>query len=230
MDKTSLGDRMKVYESQSSRKLLKRTPVILRIDGKAFHTYTRGMSVFDARMYKSMAITMEYLCNNIQNAVLGYTQSDEISILLKDWDTLTTQPWFGNKQTKVESVSASMATAIFNDCAGRLGMSNMAMFDSRAFNIPTEEVCNYFLWRQQDATRNSIQMAGREHFSHKEMHGKSTNDVQHMLITQKDVNWNDLDTWKKRGICYKDGIIDEEIPIFTEDRDYINSLLLAEES
>ena len=99
-----------------------------------------------------------------------------------------------------------------------------AMFDARAFNIPESEVCNYFIWRQQDATRNAIQMLGQAHFSHKELNGKSCNDIQDMLFTQCGINFNDMPVEFKRGVCAckNDSFrIDENIPIFTQDREYI---------
>lgn len=233
MDKSSIGDRFKGYEKQSSRELLRRTPVIVRVDGKAFHTYTQGMEVFDQGMEACRSSVMSFLSRNIQNAVFAYCQSDEISILLKDWTTLTTQPYFGNKQSKIESVIASMATAVWNRHANiylpEKQHNQFALFDARAFNVPMEEVCNYFVWRQQDATRNSIQMLGRKHFSHKQLHKKNTNQIQEMLLTKKDINWNDIEIWKRRGSCYINGQYDSEPPIFTKDRDYINQLLKPEE-
>jgi tRNA(His) 5'-end guanylyltransferase len=221
---------MKGYEAVSSNKLMRRTPVIIRLDGKAFHTYTKSIkNAFDGGMHLCMVETMIYLCENIQGAVLGYTQSDEITILLKDWQTHETQAWFDNKQTKMESISASMATAKFNEQAKMILPPNVsdrfALFDSRAFNVPVDDVTNCFLWRQQDASRNSVQMLGRMHFSNNEMQNKNNSQVQDMLMLQKGVNWNDLDTWKKRGICWKNGELDQDIPIFSKDRGYIEELL-----
>lgn len=277
MDKTSLGDIMKNnYENISRYYLTRRTPVIIRIDGKAFHTFTRGFKKpFDDILVKSMQETMKYLCENIQGCVLGYTQSDEISLVLTDYTELTTDAWFGNNLQKMCSVSASMATLAFNKAFndnivkyidGRLdagrgitddlteytkilinARNKGAMFDSRAFSIPKEEVCNYFIFRQQDATRNSIQSVGQANFSDKELHKKSTKDIQDMLMTQKGINWNDYAATLKRGSCcikvddslteYDEvgnicgytqrskWVIDNEIPIFTQDRNYIEKLI-----
>lgn len=279
MDKTTIGDRMKNnYENISRYYLTRRMPVIIRIDGKAFHTFTRGMKrPFDDILVKTMQDTMKYLCENIQGCVLGYTQSDEISLVLVDYAELTTDAWFGNNLQKMCSVSASMATLAFNqffshnveglesDLAQehetdgmtewvktmlsyyqiyRTALKKGAMFDSRVFTIPKEEVCNYFIWRQQDATRNSIQSVGQANFSQKELNGKSCNDIQDMLMTQKGINWNDYPTTLKRGSCcirktiqdpdvdIKDGaypitkwVIDNEIPIFTQDRNYVEKLI-----
>lgn len=286
MDKTSLGDRMKNnYENISRYYLTRRMPVIIRIDGKAFHTFTRGFKKpFDDILVKSMQETMKYLCENIQGCVLGYTQSDEISLVLTDYAELTTDAWFGNNLQKMCSVSASMATMAFNKyfaqevdrwgaetfgyewyeggtndpevintpewkLAGTYSkvIDNGAMFDARAFNIPKEEVCNYFIWRQQDSARNSIQSVGQANFSQKELHGKSCSNIQDMLMIQKGINWNDYATALKRGSCcikIDDGItkydevgnicdyipsskwvIDNEIPVFTQDRNYVEKLI-----
>lgn len=282
MDKTTLGDRMKNnYENISRYYLTRRMPVIVRIDGKSFHTFTKGFKKpFDDILVKTMQDTMKYLCENIQGCVLGYTQSDEISLVLVDYAELTTDAWFGNNLQKMCSVSASMATLAFNkffheniedwgyanfpdfaeggtneevdsnlikQCDIYFSRCNTAMFDSRVFTIPKEEVCNYFLWRQQNATRNSIQSVGQANFSQKELHSKSCNDIQDMLMTQKDINWNAYATTLKRGSCcikVDDGltkydeignisdyiqrskwIIDNEIPIFSQDRSYIDKLI-----
>lgn len=244
---------MKGYEFVARTVLTRRTPVIIRLDGKAFHTYTKLMPrPFYEPLHECMVQTTEYLVNNIQSAVIGYTQSDEISLLLKDWTKFKTQAWFDNEVQKVVSTSAAMASAIFNDVARDilpepLRKMRFGLFDSRVFTLPKEEVCNYFIWRQQDATRNSINSVGQAHFSQKQLNGKNTDEVQKMLITEKDVNWNDFPTWAKRGTCvrldinedslqkivngedvWSDGNrlkIDRDIPIFSKDRSYINDLM-----
>jgi len=253
--KDSLGTRMKEYEHVSKTTLTKRTPVIIRLDGKAFHTWTKCLKHVDPSleqdpfsdvMNQTMAITTEKLVANIQNAVLGYTQSDEISILLNDWSTLTTDQWFGNNVQKIVSVAASMATAYFNQTFAHLVGTDAtkeaapALFDARVWNLPKEEVTNYFVWRQQDATRNSINMLAQHYFSHKELHGKNVSQVQDMLMLTHGVNWNDIETWKKRGTCVtrreletapnREIRIDREIPIFTGDRSYVEQSLEAVEA
>jgi tRNA(His) 5'-end guanylyltransferase len=163
---------------------------------------------------EDMAATTQYLCSKIQGAKFGYTQSDEISIVLTDYETLNTDMWFDGQIQKVVSVAASMATARFNKLRTlRLlkeattsnaiylidGMTE-AEFDARAYTVPDqEEVVNYLIWRQQDATRNSISMAAQANFSHKELQGKSTNVMQDMLITQKNINWDKYPVPIKRG-------------------------------
>lgn len=256
MKKDSLGDRMKSnYEIRSKTTLLRRTPVIIRLDGKAFHTFTRGLQKpYDTILMKTMQETMMYLCENIQGCKIGYTQSDEITLLLTDYDTLSTDAWFDYEVQKLCSVSASMATLAFNrffevfslterlkDSADEDGykLGNTykdklmkAMFDARCFNIPKEEVCNCFIWRQQDATRNAIQLLGQNYFSSKELHKKSCNDIQDMLMTQKGLNFNDERTDFKRGsCCYKidtKWTVDKEIPIFTQDRNFIERFVYIE--
>lgn len=227
-----LGVRMKTfYEQIPKTKLMRRCPVAIRIDGKAFHTFTRGFhKPFDEVLIKSMQETMKYLCENIQGCVLGYTQSDEITLILVDYKKLTSSAWFDYEVQKICSIAASMATMAFNNIFSKFvkefdlelayndngidtkenrklweiykkAINKGAMFDARCFNIPKEEVTNLVYWRQLDASRNSIQMVGQANFSHKELQNKSCNDIQDMLMTQKGINWNDLPTYQKRGSC-----------------------------
>lgn len=254
MANDSLGDRMKRYESTTQTHLLRRTPVIIRIDGKAFHTFTKCLPTYDeslkqgpysVKMQQVMAFTCKVLFQKIQNVQLIYSQSDEISILLKDWDTHETQQWFDGNLQKLTSVSASIATASFNHLFSSEvrrrtpSVNEFAYFDSRAFNVPEAEVVNYFIWRQQDASRNSVQMWGRHFFSHKQLHEKNNSEIQDMLMEQHGVNWNDIPTWQKRGFAvYRNpnpiasdspSYVDTEIPIFTQDRNFISRYLAAEE-
>jgi tRNA(His) 5'-end guanylyltransferase len=266
----ALGTRMKQYENVTRTYLTRRMPVIIRVDGKAFHSFTRGFKKpFDEIFVKSMQDTMKYLCENIQGCVLGYTQSDEITLVLVDYQDRNTSAWFDNNIQKMVSVSASMATMAFNKIFHRnimvasktlytddlsdkeidyinaleKAMNKGAMFDSRVFTLPKEEVVNCILWRQQDATRNSIQSVGQANFSQSQLHGKNCNQIQDMLMLEKGINWNDYPTHLKRGSCcvkkqYKinEGteqeavrnkwVVDTEIPIFTQDKDYINKLVM----
>ena len=280
-----LGVRMKTfYEQIPKTKLMRRCPVAIRIDGKAFHTFTRGFQKpFDEVLIKSMQETMKYLCENIQGCVLGYTQSDEITLILVDYKKLTSSAWFDYEVQKICSIAASMATMAFNKAfrknvndwwftpfsvitkefqervtlykTYKNAIEKCAMFDCRCFNIPKEEVTNLVYWRQLDASRNSIQMVGQAHFSHKELQNKSCNDIQDMLMTHKGINWTDLPTYQKRGSCCvrnkivieSDGvkatvqlrdafksenewIIDTDIPIFKgEGREYIDRLVFIGE-
>lgn len=262
----TLSERMKKYENVNRNYLMRRIPVIIRLDGVAFHTFTKGFDKpFDEILMKTMAETAQYLCENIQNCKLAYTQSDEISLLLIDYSTLSTDQWYSGNIQKMSSVAASLCTLAFNkffeaNCKQILlewvdnetiwsgnvakyekhhSKIDSAIFDARVFNLPKEEVNNYFLWRQNDATRNSIQGLGQAHFSHKELHGKSCAQIQDMLFINKQINWNNIDTCKKRGLCVKrvlsEGVefskwvIDEEIPIFSMQPEYINDLVEVNE-
>jgi tRNA(His) 5'-end guanylyltransferase len=213
--KDPLGDRMKdFYEDRTRYKLARRTNTIIRIDGKAFHTYTKGLQrPFDQGLMEDMNKTAEYLCQNIQGAKFGYVQSDEISILVTDYDDIDTHAWFDGNLQKMTSIAASLATAKFNQLRIMRHMENamifleqehieefkMAHFDARVFQIPyQEEVINYFIWRQQDATRNSISSVAQSLYSAKELHGKKTSDMQEMIF-QKGINWNDFTPREKRG-------------------------------
>lgn len=284
MDRSDLAERMKGYEKRNRYYLQRRMPVILRLDMRAGHSFTKGFKrPFDEVFIKSMQNTAKYLCENIQNCKLSYQQSDEITLLLVDYDKLNTDCFFDYRVDKLCSIAASMATMVFNKFFEKYvdeyrfskwdGVSNYeddtwgyiqtllnavdkgAMFDARCFNIPKEEVTNLVYWRQDDASRNSIQMVGQANFSHKELHKKSRNDIQDMLMTQKGINWNDFPTYQKRGSCCvrnkivieSDGvmataqlrdtsksenewIIDTEIPIFKgEGREYIDRLVFVGE-
>lgn len=263
-----IGTRMKdFYEQIPKTKLMRRCPVAIRIDGKAFHTYTRNFKrPFDSIFMRAMQETMKYLCENIQGCVLGYTQSDEITLILVDYEKINSSAWFDYEVQKLCSVSASMATMRFNQVFARLvqevkeegtedpkyikvldkACETGAMFDARCFNIPKEEVTNLVYWRQLDASRNSIQMVGHANFSQKHMHGKSTSDIQDMLMLEKNINWNDFPVACKRGSCCIRGqadedpsrtdgsrtensrgwMIDNDIPIFKgEARGYVDRLI-----
>jgi len=219
MSKDKIGDRMKDrYENRSKQFLTRRVPTIIRLDGKAFHTYTKGLDKpFDEGLIEDMQETTKFLCENIQGCKLGYTQSDEITLVLTDYDKLTSDAWFDYNVQKMTSISAAMATAKFNDLRrirlrtpqimdeigqfnfNILQLKKLAFFDSRVFQIPEkEEVVNSLIWRQQDAERNSIQMLAQSLYSHSELHGKNTSLLQDMCF-EKGQNWNNLDFSKKRG-------------------------------
>jgi tRNA(His) 5'-end guanylyltransferase len=264
MDKTSLGDRMKQYEAVSKNYLCRRAPVIIRLDGKAFHTFTRGFDKpFDDVIEQAMKKTMIELCMNIQGCVLGYTQSDEISLVLCDYQKIDTDAWFEYNVQKVVSVAASDATFYFNQALSTIcnnlwrtndtsfadkieligeKLEKGARFDARCFNLPKDEVVNYLIWRQQDATRNSIQGLAQSMFSHKELQGLNCSQLLDKLW-ENGSNWNDLTTYQKRGTCcvklngtreavnkktgeavkipIKCWGIESDIPIFAQNRAYI---------
>lgn len=203
----ALGDRIKSnFESRTRYYLPRRTYTIVRVDGKAFHSYTRGCDrPYDAALMQDMDLTAAALCEAIQGAKLAYVQSDEISILITDFEGNQTEAWFDGNIQKMASISASIATASFNALRwARSGSvdGEMAFFDSRIFTIPDPaEVENYFIWRQQDATRNSISMAAHACFPHDELEGVSSDHLQEMLWSRKGINWNDYPEGCKRGRC-----------------------------
>ena len=269
-NKDSLGDRMKKsYEYITRTFLTRRIPVIIRLDGKAFHTFTRGFDKpFDGVLMRSMQRTMKYMCENVQGCVFGYTQSDEITLVLTDYAKTTTDAWFGYNVQKMASVAASMATLAFdrffaeeyddfgNKMVGHCDVSSKerklwdkyreahkrgAIFDARAFSVPKDEVCNCLIWRQQDAVRNSIEAAGQAHFSARELHKKSTEEIRQMLLG-KEINWLEFSTDCKRGsCCYRvhvtedvqvpdrgtvtvtrnRWVVDHDIPVFSTNRIFV---------
>ena len=220
--KDELSTRMKeFYENRTRITLPRRTYTIIRIDGKAFHTYTKGLKrPFDDGLISDMDRTAEYLCKNIQGAKFAFVQSDEISILLTDFDEISTDAWFDGNIQKIVSVSASMATSKFNqlrflryfnerynNTPDEFGWTwvmdaakiKLAEFDSRTFTIPSKtEVANMIIWRQQDTVRNSISSVAQSLYSHKELNNKNTNQMQEMIF-QKGINWNDYEPKYKRG-------------------------------
>lgn len=226
--KDDLGTRIKQnYENRFRGYLPRRTNTILRIDGKAFHTYTKGRAKpFDKNLMGNMDLTAMTLCKEIQGAKMAYVQSDEISILVTDYDELGTCSWFDGNIQKICSVSASIATSSFyrfelmhfarqNKPDEEFGFLNQVdlvcidppNFDSRAFIIPeVSEVSNYFLWRAQDAARNSVQMVARSLYSHKECENKNVTQLKEM-INEKGGSWDKLENGKKNGriISYYQG-------------------------
>lgn len=215
--KDNLGDRMKKYEVINRDFLIPKLHTIIRLDGKAFHTYTKQFKrPFDDVLINAMNETAKYLCENIQGVKFAYVQSDEISIYLSDQDSYEQQMWYGGNIEKIVSVAASMASAKFNhimtlsniliannpeaiinnyphytlvvECIyDAIENMKLAEFDARVFQVPTkDEVVNCFIWRQQDAIRNSISAIAQYHFSATELHKKSTRDMLVMLETKND--------------------------------------------
>lgn len=244
MKKTDqFGNRMKGYEFAFRSYLPKRLPVLLRIDGCHFHSYTKKLNKpFDERLVQAFWETGQFLASQIMGCKIVYHQSDEISLLLTNHDKLTTEAWFDNNVQKITSVAASMAAAKFNDVINNLiPNQNLATFDCRAWILPPEEVVNYFLWRQLDASKNSISMVAQSHFSAKQLHGLSAKQMLEKLKTEKEINWDSLPIWQKRGVCItkqtyqKDNavrhrwVIDKEIPTFSQNREYIEQYLLLKD-
>lgn len=283
---TEFDKRMQNYKYTSDQSLMRRTPVIIQIDGMHFHTFTQGLDKpFDEVLVRSMQDTAKYLCENIQGCVLAHTQSDEINLLLIDYQRLDSQAWFDNRIQKLTSAAASLATLEFNrrfaervrimrtmvlhenhpdnsnekthetvKYLKKFGATKKgATFAACAFNLPQDEVTNFFYWRQQDAIRNSIQMVGQANFSHTELQHKSCEDIKQMLRDKSEATggtikpWEDYPMFLQRGTCiikneevldqddpeiykrfYWD--VDENVPIFKGDgRNYINKLVYLDE-
>lgn len=177
----SLGDRIKGYEKTFSNIALKRMPLMIRVDGKAFHTFTKGMErPFDKKLIKAMVSSAISVAKEMQGFKVAYVQSDEATFCLTDYDTIETEGWFGYKIQKAISISAALMSVAFNK---NFPTDEMPIFDSRAFTVPKDDVINAFLWRAQDWERNSLQMYARAFFSHKEMHKKNRDDLHEMLFS-----------------------------------------------
>jgi len=252
MSKDNLGDRIKKYEDCYRTYLPGKLPIILRLDGKAWHTLTKKCEKpFDLKLISALDETAMYVCNNMQSVHLAYCQSDEIQFLIYN-PKFETSPWYDNNLQKMVSISAGLASSYFTSISHKVfGETKIAQFDSRVFIVPLHEVVNTFCWRQQDSTRNSIQMLARSMFSHKQCNNKNCVELKDMCL-QAGINWEDLPTSQKRGRCVIkkimvkesinkktgekirtsgfDWVIDNEIPIFHEDRNYIDKYLKAVES
>lgn len=269
MTADALGDRMKAYEDVTRTRLVRRMPVLMRLDGKAFHTFTAGMpKPYFRDFHECMWEAAKKLCEEIQGVQVAYVQSDEISLLLTDYQSLKSEAWYDSQVQKMVSVAAAICSVTFNvawcnrymryvvqgdDLATCSPSSWGEVFDARVWNLPKEEVVNYFVWRQQDATRNAINAAGQAKFSHRQLQGKNTSQVQEMLFQEHGINFNDYPVPQRRGACvvrekYMVGVpcpdrtnecevlhqaersrwvVDEDIPIFTQDRAYIQKFVDA---
>lgn len=204
----ALGDRIKRYEAAANYKLTPKSSLIIRVDGKAFHTWTKPFDrPFDHRIIEAMIAAAERTASEMTGFKLAYIQSDEATFLLRDTDSYGTQGWFDYELNKLVSVSASMFTAYFNDKLEH-PLGKPAMFDSRAFIVPEEDAPNVFVWRQQDWARNSLMMYAREYFSHRALLGKSTADV-HEMLHEQGLNWAELSDVLKNGtFIYRKGALE----------------------
>ncbi len=269
MSHDDLGDRMKsFYEDAYRISLPRRMPVIVRYDGKSFHSYTKKCTKpFDDNLSNVMNETASYVCKNVQGCKVAYIQSDEVSLLITNDDELNTQSYFDNNLQKIVSVIAGLASSYFTANSWKIWSKESsngkfqdnrifsedirpACFDARAFILPKEEVNNYFVFRQQDCVRNSVQMLARANFSHKQCENKNNSELQEMLF-KKGINWSNCSTPQKRGRCIfktkssKEGfnpitnekfiaersewIVDSNIPIFSQDKNYINKYILVQD-
>lgn len=251
----SFASRMKDYEAVAQSVLMQRTPVIIRVDGKNFSKLTRSMEKpFDRRLFECMQSAALRLVGEAQNCRLAYFQSDEISLLLTDFRTLNSERWFGNQVQKLCSISAALATVGFCEeftrlFPDRVATGRLPVFDARCFNLPREEVANYFIWRQRDCERNSVSMAAQAQFSHKELQGLNRTQLLDLLMMKKGINWNDYDAPFKRGCIITRQLepqavaivqgreiqvtrsrwVTSDAPIFARDPSIVNDLLREEE-
>jgi tRNA(His) 5'-end guanylyltransferase len=196
-----LEERMKKYEFLYRPFLLPLTPAIARIDGRAFHTFCRGLErPFDARFHKLMVKVTEYLVKE-SRAKIGYAQSDEISLLLFS-DHFESKIYFDGNVNKIISTLAATASVAFHRFLPEYipeKTKSFPTFDARVCNYPPDEVPNYFVWRELDAVRNSILAAAEYHLGHSAIQNLNTLQLQDELFTQKEINWNDFPWYQKRG-------------------------------
>lgn len=238
-----LGERMKAYEKNVGHQLDRDYPAIVRIDGRAFSTYTAGFKKpFDEFINGAMEYAAQMLCTEIQGAKIAYSQSDEITVLFTACENPDAELWFDGKVQKIVSSAASVATEAFNYqmdntyWKNKFGLRKRARFDARTFNLPFEEVNNCFLWRQQDGVRNSKLAVGHSVFGHKQLQNKNTKHIEEMLA-DKGIYWSQMEAHKRHGFCITkqyydvDGIsrsrwsADRNIPNFSSDRNYIGKLV-----
>jgi len=202
----NLDERMKNYERSVGNRLTMRCPAIIRLDGRAFHTFTRSFARPYDNVFRSLMVgTAIAMCEEISTAVYAYGQSDEISILMNDYTLFNTEQYFGGSVQKITSVVSSVATNAFNRELRKHGLHDKlfkATFDARVFSIPERDASNYFVWRQRDCIRNSILSLGQSCFSHKQLHGKSCEDIKNMLAGP-----SILSPWENESLEFKYGFV-----------------------
>lgn len=206
-----LSNRMKIYESGYDQTLTPNLPIIIRIDGKSFHSWTKGCEKpYDRNLLNLFDKTTRFLIEKT-NAVVGYTQSDEINLVLWNYNKPESQVFFNGRTNKLNSVIASMTTAYFNSLASvQFPEKPFAFFDARSFAVPSlEEAVNHLIWREQDAVRNSIQLLAQSLYSQNQLHKKNSSDL-HDLLHDKGVNWNDEPSRFRRGGYFKRKLIEHK--------------------
>ena len=256
-----LSDRMKYYENVPKNYLMRRVPVVIRCDIRSGGSFVKGFKKpFDDVFGKTMIRTMEHVAKEIQGCIFAYTESDEMSFVLSDYKKLNSAAWFDYNVEKVASLAASEATFAFNkyfaeevdkyknsigyDEDGSLDKAEYdqyvvylraidkgVRFDGRCANYPKEEVSNYIYWRQSDAMRNSVSMAARAQFPHKQCEHKNQEQLKAMLMDECGINWDDYATHYKYGVCWTkaDGI-NFDMPIIKgEDRKLVDDLVYYQE-
>jgi tRNA(His) 5'-end guanylyltransferase len=253
-----LNARMKGYEDVPKLYLMRRVPFVIRLDIRSGGQFVKGFNKpFDDIFGKTMIRTMEHVAKEIQGCIFAYTESDELSFVLSDYKRLNSAAWFDYNVEKVASLAASEATFAFNkyfaqevrnfiDSKNPTSISDEEIkmidayeraidkgvrFDGRCANYPKDEVANYIYWRQSDAMRNSVSMAARAQFSHKQCDHKNQTQLKEMLLNECGINWNDYATHYKWGVCWTkaDGINYDMPLIKGEDRKSVEDLVYYQE-
>ena len=234
MPNIALGDRMKLYENQTRNLLVRGVPVILRLDGRAFHTFlSEAEKPFDTRVGQSMLRTARELFDWLSGCKLAYTQSDEVSFLITDYDRVATDALFGYNIQKLVSTSASLFSIIFSEKLEfrKFYGNGYPTFDARVFNIPLHEVWNYFLWRARDCEKNSLGAYCLKFFSHKELEGKNAAQ-RHEMLHGIEKNWStdpEMKGWKRNGVFLtKEDAFADILPKYKLLRDSFQHLLPME--
>jgi len=203
MAKDGLGDRCKGFEvAEASRRAMRGLPLLARLDGRAFHTFTRDLRrPYEHGMSVAMIETTRYLVHEM-SALVGYTQSDEITLAWYEPSQSASDYMFDGRFQKIASVLAGMASAKFCQLVVEhlpAKVTATPHFDCRVWQVPTlQDAAEVFIWREDDATKNSITMAAGAYYSEAELDGKTSGTKQE-LLWQKGVNWNDFPSFFKRG-------------------------------
>ena len=240
---SNLGDRMKLYEEPTRLRLQIKTPVVIRVDGRSFHTYTRGaQKPYDVLIQKAMQAATLALCNKAMGAVVGFQQSDEITVICQDWQNYESEQWFGGNVQKIATAAVVIATNAFNSYPGVIEAFGQASFDGRVHNIPHHEIVNHLIWRQQDTLRNSVSSLAQYYFSHSDLQGKSCDEMKAMLLEKVDVDWvTVLPSFVRNGFVVSKQYVqfegagplehglpawtpDFNVPLFNENREYATRL------
>lgn len=232
----NFGDRMKMHENKYRAYLMTNLPIFVRVDGKSFHTYTRGMNKpFDFNLASAFWSATLKTCHEIGHVEIAYWQSDEVTFLLNGWKKIETEPWLGGNVQKITSVISSIFTDYFN-C--NIGLPDKrAYFDARTWTVPLEEIENVLRWRQFDAKKNSISMLAQSLYSPNELHKINSADKIEKMQTEHGIDWHILPEYQKWGSIFynkkyqKNGVIrskwthDNKTPLFVDSPDYINNII-----
>lgn len=253
----TLGDRQKEYEKNSDYVLTRRLPIIIRVDGRSFSRLTRKLTKpYSVDIGNIMSETMMYCIMEMQGAVFGYQQHDEINFILRNDQSFDSDPWYQNRIQKITSVASSLATLSFNRGLSRLDppldIIGDAIFDARVFALPTiSEVVNYLVWRQQDCIRDAVSAAAQEELSlkfgkrtaMKLLQKRTVAEKKELLLSQANIDFDEIysSSFKYGVAAYKvptiipskEGMtarnkwtLNDTVPLFVEEKDFIYNILL----